>query len=75
MAEAIDSLSALYGWKVLEAAIELQIAARVKELTTLSVRDSAAEYERTIGEIRGLQLFPQLIEGIRSRAAEEAPND
>lgn len=74
--EAIDVgdlvayLTELPGWAHIEDAIAHKVDALRRELMGKPVRQSAAEYERTIGEMRGLESVAGIIAGLIQRAEE-----
>lgn len=58
------------GWTRIQEAIESRQSGLQKELLNRPVRETAAEYERTIGEMRGLASIEGIIQGLRARAEE-----
>jgi len=67
--EEVEYVLRMPGWERLKEGIAARVAGLQADLTARP-RETAAEYERIIGELRGLAGLDQVIEGIRTRAEE-----
>jgi len=72
--DLVAYLTELPGWAHVEDAIAAKVDGLRKELTTKPVRDSIGEYERTIGEMRGLESVAGIVAGLIRRAEEAKRN-
>lgn len=72
--DLVAYLTELPGWAHIEDAIAAKVDALKSELLSKPVRQSAAEYERTIGEMRGLESVAGIIAGLIHRAEEAKRN-
>lgn len=78
--EAIDVgdmvayLKELPGWVHIEDAIAAKVDALKQQLLSKPVRQSIGEYERTIGEMRGLESVAGIVDGLIYRAEEAKRN-
>jgi hypothetical protein len=72
--ERVQLLTEQVGWQDILDAVQSRVDQLQNELLTKPPREDAAQYERTIGEMRGLKSLPSIIEGMQKRA-EEARDD
>lgn len=72
--DLVAYLIELPGWAHIEDAIAAKVDALKNELLSKPVRKDAAEYERTIGEMRGLESVAGIISGLIQRAEEAKRN-
>lgn len=78
--EAIDVgdlvayVTELPGWAHIEDAIAAKVDGIRRELINKPVRESVGEYERAIGEMRGLESIAGIIAGLIRRAEEAKRN-
>lgn len=68
--EMVSYLTEMPGWTHFTAAVSSRIEGLQMELLNKPVRESAGDYERIIGEMRGLSSIEGIIEGLRKRAEE-----
>ena len=73
ISDAVRFLTELPAWKYIEDAIAAKVEHLRLELTNKPVRADAADYERTIGQMIGLESVDGIVAGIHKRA-EEATN-
>jgi len=72
--DLVSYLTELPGWVHIEDAIAAKVDALKHQLLNKPVRRDAAEYERTIGEMRGLESVAGIIAGLIKRAEEAKHN-
>lgn len=58
------------GWTELKGAIDARLEQLQSDLLNKSPRESVGEYERVIGEMRGLRSIDSIIDGLKARAEE-----
>lgn len=68
--ELVAYMTELPGWTHIEAALDARVDSLKRELLYSPPRDNAAEYERAIGEMRGLESVRAIVDGLVKRAEE-----
>jgi hypothetical protein len=68
--ELVAATIATPGWEFIREALAAKVDGLRRELTDKPVRSDAAEYERTIGEMRGLEGVPAIVAGLIKRGEE-----
>ena len=72
--EAVKALEESIGWAHLREAVGMRIEGLTKQLMDQSPRETASQYERTIGHMIGLRDIENIIQGLRARAEEANPD-
>jgi hypothetical protein len=68
--DMVSYLQELPGWVHIEDAIAAKVEALKSQLINKPVRQSVGDYERTIGEMRGLESVAGIVAGLIHRAEE-----
>ena len=74
-AEAVADLRESHGWGYVTEAVNHRREALYADLINKGVRDSVGDYERIVGEMRGLESLEAIIEGLIVRPARMEPEE
>ncbi len=69
--EEVEYVKAMPGWERIQDALQTRVDGLQSALVS-GAKETPADYERIIGEMRGITAISQVIDGIKKRAEEAA---